>query len=305
MAGVLSRLTKVNSSDVELSVKNGIWSQRGYQIAPGFVDLCRGKYGADADFADFKTSAKVSCSKINAWAEQNTKGKIRNLFTPGSITSDTRLVLANAVYFKGKWASQFDKGKTRARPFWVAPERPVQAPTMAQKSTFPYASNDIAQVIELPYRGSELSMLVLLPQAKGGLAELEATLTLTSLTNWIDRLYLADVDLLLPKFKIDSRLSLGQSLANIGVRDALDEARADFSGITSDRPFFIGSVEHGAVIEVDEEGTVAAAATGASFGCAQKPRPAAFHADRPFLFIILDRPTHTVLFVGRVTDPNA
>jgi len=305
MAGVLSRLTNMNSSDVELKVRNGLWSLRGYQIAPGFMDLCRGKYGTDIDFADFRTSARASSSRINAWAEQNTKGKIRNLFAPDSITSDTRLVLANAVYFKGKWASQFDKGKTRTKPFWVNPERPVQVPTMAQKSVFLYFSNDSAQIIELPYRGSELSMIVLLPQGKGGLTRLEAELTLNTFTNWIDRMYRADVDVLLPKFRIDSRFSLGQSLASLGVRDAFDEARANFSGITSDRPFFISSVEHGAVIEVDEEGTVAAAATGASFGCAAKPMPAIFHADHPFLFIIFDRPTRMVLFVGRVANPGA
>jgi len=214
-------------------------------------------------------------------------------------------VLANAVYFKGKWASQFQKGKTHSRSFWLAPERPAQVPMMAQKSTFLYSSNEIAQIVELPYRGCEFSMLVILPQKRDGLANLGTELTLKSFTKWTERMYPADVDLLLPKFKIDSRFSLGQSLSSMGIRDAFDGSRANFTGISTQRPLFINSLEHGAVIEVDEEGTVAAAATGASFGCAQKPRPASFHADHPFLFIILDRPTRTFLFVGRVTNPGS
>jgi serpin B len=176
---------------------------------------------------------------------------------------------------------------------------------MTQKSTFLHASEENAQILELPYRGSNLSMLVLLPKTQDGLSKLEGELNLKSLTNWLDHLHVADVDLLLPKFKISSRFSIGAILASMGLHDAFDEARANFTGISSERPLFINLVEHGAVVEVDEEGTVAAAATGASFGCAKKPEPATFHADHPFIFIILDRATRTLLFVGKVANPSA
>jgi serpin B len=306
MADLLASLTNLASrGEIELKLSNGLWPQSGYQIAPEFLNLCRNDYRADVDFVDFKAGAEPARRRINAWIEHSTKGKIGNLFTPGALNADTRMVLANAVYFKGKWASRFDKTKTRARPFWVTPEEAVQVPVMSQKSTFPYLLDGDTQILELPYRDGEISMIVLLPKERNGLLGLEQQLTSENLSSWIDRLAPANVDVLLPKFKMNSRFSLNQTLVVMGMPDGFDEVRADFTGMTAQRPFFINVVEHAAMVEVDEEGTVAAAATGMSFGCAKQPAPATFHADHPFIFLILDRSTRTLLFIGKVVNPGA
>ena len=305
MAAVLASFTNLASGDVELNVANALWPQSGNRFIPEFLDSCRNYYRAVPDFVDFQANSEAARQRINAWAERSTKGKIKSLFAPGSVNADTRLVIANAIYFKGKWASRFEKSKTRTRPFWIASERAVQVPMMSQKSTFLHLVDGDTQILEMPYRGAGVSMLVLLPKTRDGLAGLEARLNLENLTNWIDHLRPAEVDLLLPRFKINSRFALAPTLAGMGMRDAFDQASADFSGMTAQRPLFINLVEHAAVVEVDEEGTVAAAATGISFGCAQRPQPATFHADHPFVFLIFDRPSRTVLFIGKVTNPGA
>jgi serpin B len=305
MAAVLASLTNLASRDVELNVANALWPQRGYQFTPEFLSVCRNDYSAVPDFVDFEANSEAARQRINAWAERSTKGKIKGLFGQGSVNADTRLVIANATYFKGKWASRFEKRQTRTKPFWITPEKAVQVPMMSQKSTFLHLVDGDTQLVAIPYRGEAVSMLVLLPKTRDGLAGLEARLNFENLTNWIDHLRPAEVDLLLPRFKVNSRFSLASTLADMGVRDAFDQARADFSGMTAQRPLFISLVEHAALVEVDEEGTVAAAATGVSFGCAKRPPPASFHADHPFLFLILDRTTRTVLFIGRIANPAA
>ncbi len=305
MAALSASFTNLTSEQCELSVANALWPQVGYQFIPQFLDLCRNNYRAVPDFVDFQANSEAARLRINVWAERSTKGKIKGLFASGSLTADTRLVIANAIYFKGKWASCFEKGKTHAKPFWVVPEKAVEVPMMRQKSTFLHLVDGDTQIVEMPYRGEGVSMLLLLPKTRDGLAGLEARLNLENLTNWIHHLRPAEVDILLPRFKINSRFSLASTLAGMGMRDAFDQARADFSGMTAQRPLFINLVEHAALVEVDEEGTVAAAATGVSFGCAQRPPPATFQADHPFVFLIFDRPTRTVLFIGKVTNPSA
>jgi serpin B len=305
MTAILASFTNLSSGDVELNVANALWPQSGYQFIPEFLDLCRNHHQAVPDFVDFQANSEAARQRINAWAERSTKGKIKGLVAPGSVTADTRLVIANAIYFKGKWASRFEKSKTRSRPFWIAAEKAVQVPMMSQKSTFLHLVDGDTQILEMPYRGDGVSMLVLLPKTREGLGGLVARLNLGNLTNWMDHLRPAEVDLLLPRFKINSRFSLTPTLAAMGMRDAFAPDRADFSGMTAQRPLFINLVEHAALVEVDEEGTVAAAATGISLGCAQRPPPATFQADHPFVFLIFDRPSRTVLFMGKVTNPGA
>lgn len=305
MTAVLASFTNLASGDVELNVANALWPQSGYQFIPEFLDLCRNHYQATPDFVDFQANSEAARQRINSWAERSTKGKIKGLFGQGSVNADTRLVIANAIYFKGKWASRFEKSKTRPKPFWITSEKAVQVPMMSQKSTFLHLVDGDTQIVEMPYRSEGISMLVLLPKSRDGLTGLEARLNVENLTNWIDHLRPAEVDLVLPRFKINSRFSLAPTLAGMGMRDAFDQASADFTGMTAQRPLFINLVEHAALVEIDEEGTVAAAATGISFGCAQRPPPATFQADHPFVFLIFDRPTRTVLFIGKVTNPGA
>jgi serpin B len=305
MSALLACFTNLSNNDVELNIGNGLWSQSGYQLKTEFMKLCGNDYRADLDFVDFQTGAEAARQRINTWVDRITRGKIKNLFAPGAIQTATRLAIANAIYFNGKWASRFDKEKTIAGDFWASPKMATQVRMMRQKSTFLYLADEDTQVLELPYRGESISMLVLLPKDRDGLAKLEEQLNLENLTKWIKLLHPADVDLLLPKFKMSSRFSLSQTLAGMGMPDAFDATRADFTGMTAQRPLFINVVEHAAIVEVDEEGTVAAAGTGVSFGCSKMPEPAAFHADHPFIFLILDRQTRTPLLIGKLVNPSA
>jgi serpin B len=223
----------------------------------------------------------------------------------GSITPATRLVVANAIYFKGQWASRFDPGATRRRPFHLSASSSRQVPMMKQQQPFPYAERDGVQLLVLPYVGQSLHMLVLLPP-QGGLADLEKQLTAGHLEAWATHVAMCNVDVMLPRFSITSSHSLVKPLQALGLRDAFDAERADFSGMSRRRPLFIHTAEQTCLVEVNEEGTVAAAATHTSHGGCSRPErlPARrFHADRPFLFLIRENSTGTVLFVGRVTNP--
>jgi len=176
---------------------------------------------------------------------------------------------------------------------------------MRQNHVFRYALRDGVQVLELPYVGLDLSMLILLPKERDGLSDMEGRLTYANLAKWTKGLGVWTVDVRFPKFKTESRFSLNEPLSAMGMSDAFRADRADFSGITSNRELFISAVEHAACVEVDEQGTVAAAATSLSFGCAASPQPppVAFHADHPFLFLIRDNHTGTILFLGRIVAP--
>ena len=305
MSALLAGLTNLSSNDVELRIGNGLWAQSGYQLSTEFIRLCRNDYQADIDFLDFQTSPKTASQRINTWIKRETRGKIKELIAIESIRPDTRLAIANAVYFKGKWANRFDKEKTIAGDFWISPKTATQAQMMRQKSTFPYFADEDTQVLELPYRGESLSMLVLLPKERDGLPKLEEQLSLENLTRWIKLLHPADVDLVLPRFKMSCRFSLTQTLMGMGISDALDRTLADFTRMAAQRPLFINVIEHAAIVEVDEEGTVAAASTGVSFGCSQMPPQVTFHADHPFIFLLLDRQTRTLLFIGKLVNPGA
>lgn len=304
IGAVLASLTNLTNGDVELVVANALWPQSGYEITPEFSDVCRNHYLANPSFIDFQANSEAARQRINDWAARSTKGRIQGLLAPGAVTANTRLVIANAIYFKGKWASCFQKSKTRNKPFWITAEKSVDVPMMSQKSTLLHLVDGETQILEMPYKGEGISMLVFLPKDRDGLAGLEARLNLENLTNWIDHLLPAEVELLLPRFKISTRFSLAPSLAEMGMPDAFDQAHADFSGMAAQRPLFINLVEHAALIEVDEEGTLAAAATGVSLGCARRPLPATFHADHPFVFVIIDKRMRTILFIGKVTNPG-
>jgi serpin B len=289
---------------LELLVANGLWPQRNYDFRRDFLKLAQEKYDAAVDFVDFPAGPAAAAGKINAWIARQTKNKINRAVPPGMVTGQTRLVIANAIYFKGDWASQFSKEQTAPHAFWITPENSVQAPMMHQEHVFAYAESDAVQLLVLPYVRDNLAMIVLLPRERDGLAEVESRLDAKQLGEWLKRLQPRSVDVLLPKFAMESRFSLKGMLAAMGMTDAFDE-RANFTGMTARGPLFINAVEHAALVEVDEQGTVAAAATSFSIGCSAPPRPpsATFHADHPFLFLIGDLRTWTILFLGRLAHP--
>ena len=289
--------------DIELSVANALWSQKDYAFLKEFLDLTKKHYGAVLNLVDFKTACEAVRKKINAWVEEKTKSKIKDLIKPGILNPLTRLVLTNAIYFKGNWESQFKKHKTKEAPFWLAPGKSIKVPIMTQKHEFHYMENSNLQMLALPYVGNDLSMIVLLPKEVGGLAQIEAALNAGNLTTWMDLLKEREILVFLPKFKITSQFSLGKTLTSMGMSDAFT-GKADFSGMTGKKDLYISSVIHKAFVDVNEEGTEAAAATAVTMGLLSMPAPPpVFRADHPFIFLIRHNPSESILFLGRVVNP--
>ncbi len=290
----------------ELAVANALWGQKGYGLLDDFLKLIETEYGGRLTEVNFVTATESARQTINAWVEQKTKDKIKELIKPGVLDAMTRLVLTNAIYFKGNWQRQFQKDKTRDAPFALLSGEKVDAPMMNQTGEFGYMEAEDFQAIELPYVDNELSMVILLPRQTDGLPEFEKTLNLEDFSQWLDRLHRREVIVSVPKFKMTSQFSLASVLKSMGMTDAFSPEAADFSGITGGRDLFISAVIHKAYVDVNEEGTEAAAATGVtmrltSAGPSQTP---IFRADHPFLFLIRDNHSRSILFIGRVMNPK-
>ena len=242
---------------------------------------------------------------INAWVEKETHDKIKNLIPKGALTPLTKLVLTNAIYFKGTWEVPFEKSQTKAGPFHAGSEK-QEVPLMNRHAAMSYAETPDYQAIELPYKGRETSMLVWLPRKAEGLADLEKALSGAAIAATVKAMQSrVTVDLTLPRFKVETESSLQEPLAALGMKDVFDEQKADLTGMHSGREALsISAVIHKAFVDVNEEGTEAAAATGVVVGATsvQLPvEPKVFRADRPFLFAIRHIPSSTVLFLGRLS----
>lgn len=293
----------------ELRIANRLWGQAGLPIEPAFQSTTQQHYGAGIELVDFKGGSEPARGRINQWVEQQTNGKIKDLMPAGSITGLTRLVLTNAVYFKGKWATPFDKKATKNEPFTVKPGTAPAVPMMRKTLLAGFGKTADASVLELAYEAQSperrLSMVVVLPAQVDGLAQVEQRLAAGQLKAYVDALEPARVDVALPRFKMTAELELSATLSALGMPLAFDEKKADFSGITRAEPLYISQVRHKAFVEVNEEGTEAAAATGVVMTTRSAPAPPqVFRADHPFVFLIRDVATGTVLFMGRVTDPR-
>ncbi len=291
----------------ELTVANALWGQKGFEFLDEYLAILKERYGASLNTLDFRAAAESARETINRWVEDRTHGRIRDLLKPGTITAATRLVLTNAIYFKGKWSAPFDPQATREEPFHVDSSREVSADLMHREDLFAYGESGGVQVIELPYQGDDVSMVVLLPKERDGLAGLEEGLTPASLRKALGSIRRRKVSVYLPKFEMSSEFSLVDTLSKMGMPGAFRLPPADFSGMTGEKNLFISAVVHKAFVAVDEEGTEAAAATGIglSVTSAVAPPPPVFRADHPFVFLIRHRPTGTILFMGRVVDPTA
>ena len=300
---------KAQSPGNELAVANAMWGQRGYGFAADYVGRLEREFGAALFELDFAANAGAARKRINDWAERQTHGRIKDLMPPPTVTSDTVLVLTNAVYFKGKWQRPFDPRSTAEAPFFVSVDAPVNVPMMSQRGRFRRVIRDGAQALELPYGGGEVSMVILLPDDCDGLTKLEQTLTSEALDGWLTDVSQAPAESLavtIPKFTTSGEFSLAQTLAAMGMPDAFDFAKADFSGMNGGKErLAISVVVHKAFVAVDEEGTEAAAATGVAVTrtAALKPAPP-FRADHPFLFVIREAKSGNVLFLGRVMNPK-
>jgi serpin B len=286
--------------EYRLSVANALWGQKGEGFLKEFLDLTNKYYGAGLREVDFINAAETARQTINAWVEKQTQDRIKDLIKKGVLGRDTVLVLTNAIYFKGDWVNQFDKKNTRNAPFMVTAEEKVEMPLMYLKEKFKYWADDQLQIIELPYKGEHLGMIVLLSKKVGDLAEVEQSLTLNNLNAWLSKLQKQEVVVYLPKFKMTSGLNLVRTLADMGMPSAFSEA--DFSGINGKKDLFISDVLHKAFVEVNEEGTEAAAATAVVMAKGLERTPV-FRADHPFVFMIKDNRSGSILFIGRVVNP--
>lgn len=290
----------MDPKDCALRVANRLWGQTGYTFLPRFLQLTEREYAAQLQPLDFAQDPDAARRTINTWVEQKTGEKIRDLLQPGDVAPLTTLVLTNAIYFKGRWAQPFDKKDTRPAAFTLLDGSGVPTEMMHRLSRFPVAETEKLQIVEIPYAGDTLSMMVLLPKKPRGLPELERSLSAASLAEWLQMLNTRAAHVYLPKFKVSSRFSLATTLASMGMPVAFAGA-ADFSGMTGKKELFISDVIHKAFTEVNEEGTEAAAATGVVM---KRGRVFQIRADHPFLFLIRDRRSESLLFLGRVVDPR-
>ena len=294
-------------SGFQLRVANRLWGQKDYPFESMFLQTCKTDYGAELGLLDFKQT-EAARQEINKWVEDQTNQKIRDLLAPGILSPVTRLVITNAIYFKARWESTFDKNLTADAKFHVSAGNDVDVPLMHQIRKFQYAEADNLQAVELPYGSEELSMVVLLPKDQDGLAAIEKQWTVEQLDAVIGKLKSRRVDLFLPKFKMTSEFSLSDTLKSMGMSLAFSD-RADFSKMSTKESINISAVIHKAFVDVQEEGTEAAAATAVvmtrSSIVVEPTEPATFRADHPFLFVIRHRPTGSILFAGRVQNPKS
>jgi serpin B len=285
----------------QLNIANALWEQRGFPFLPEFLDLTRRNYGGGCREVDFIGDKEGARQTINHWVEEQTADRIKELLRKDDIKTNTRLVLTNAIYFKGDWERPFLKDQTRDEDFETAPGAQVKVPMMHHGGRFRYHAGPDFQVLELPYSGRRVSMVVLLPEKRYGLSVVEKSLTSDKLREGISKLSDHDGTVAFPRFKNKSRFVLNEPLKQLGIPLAFTED-ADFSGINAGGGLHIQVAVHQGDVEVDEQGTEAAAATAVVLGVSAAP-PLTFHADHPFLFFILDRTTGTILFLGRYTTP--
>ncbi len=289
-----------------LNLVNSIWGQVGHEFLPEFLDVLSEFYGAGVRLADFAADPEGARRAINAWVEEATHDRIRELIQRGQIDESTRLTLVNAIYFNAPWAFPFDERDTAVEPFTLLDGTEVEVPLMHQTESHGYAAGDGYQAVELDYNGHELSMIVVLPD-EGSFVDVEARLAPEFLAEVIGGLSRERLILSFPKFTFEWGETLNDPLEDLGMTDAFDGQRADFSGIDGTRDFFIGLVIHKAFVAVDEAGTEAAAATAVMMAGAG-PTPPDYREvriDRPFLFFIRDKATGSILFIGKVLDPRS
>jgi len=282
---------------------NRVWVDNGFPVVDAYADALSESFGADTRTLDFRSQPDASRAAVNTWVTERTQGLIRNLVPPGSVDPLTRLVVTNAVYFKGLWETPFDPEATADRPFHLDAATAEDVPTMVATLSCRYLQIEGAQVVELAYRGGDVAMTLIVPDSVGGLGSLVDTLDAGPWAAWTDALTERRVRLHLPRFTAEADLSLGGTLQTLGVKRAFDPRLADFSGITGDdNDLAVTGVFHKAYVKVDEEGTEAAAATGGVMTVTSAPPTVV--VDRPFLFAIRLVATGEILFLGRVVDPR-
>lgn len=301
----LSIILKENEN-FTLHTANRLYPNHLSKVETDYINSCIKHYQADILPLDF-SQGDVSRKVINDWVSQRTNEKIKDLIGSGVLTPDVFMVLVNAIYFKGNWASQFDEKKTRKDCFHINLSEEVEVDMMYQKKKFSYTYNPhhLCSVLELPYKGDSLSMLFILPDTTDGLSAIEEAMN-PDLFNELQSTLRnnSDVEVFIPKFKLETQFELSTILSKLGMPDAFNQLKADFSGMDKTKNVYISKVIHKAFVEVNEEGTEAAAATGVVMMTRAAVRRLIFKADKPFLFFIKDKRSNIVLFSGRYTGPE-
>ncbi|OPJ76550.1 serpin B6 [Patagioenas fasciata monilis] len=308
-----SLLSEINDSNTKyiLRTANRLYGEKTFEFLSSFIESSEKFYHAGLEQTDFKHAWEDSRKQINGWVEEKTEGKIQNLLVEGILDSLTRLVLVNAIYFKGNWEKQFNKESTAERPFQINKNetKPVQMMFMKDRFNMTYIGDFQTKILELPYVGNELSMIILLPDkiqdGSTGLERLERELTYERLIDWInpEMMDCTEVRVSLPRFKLEEDYDLKPLLSSMGMPDAFDSEKADFSGISAGKELVLSEVVHKTFVEVNEEGTEAAAATAGVMILRCAMIVPDFTADHPFLFFIRHNKTSSILFCGRFCSP--
>lgn len=298
-------LTQVQTKGgIQFKAANSLWPQEGYSFLDEFIALSEAYYGVSVTPVNYH-EAEAARKTINQWVEARTENKITDLIPSGTFNTLTRLTLVNAIYFKGNWQDQFEAHATKQAAFWSA-DGQVQTAMMNRMGIYRYAETESLQALELPYKGNEFSMWILLPRQRDGLAQFEEQLT----PDLIDRLPAMmsqkELGVSIPIFKIEAAFQLNGTLQTLGMTDAFDLNKANFAGMDgSETNLFISDAIHKAFIEVNEKGSEAAAATAIvmRFGAIEPDPLTVFQADHPFLFLIREKRTGSILFMGRLSQP--
>jgi serpin B len=315
VAGSLVASYAAPDAKVTLRVANRLFGEKTFAFEPPFLARLKGAFGAALEPLDFKTGFETARVHINGWVSQETNDRIKDLIPAKGLNDQTRLVLTNAIYFRGDWADPFPKEATRPAPFSTTKTDSKPVPTMHAIESFAFAATDGVKVLQLPYEGGGMAMTLVLPDAVDGLDALEARLTPTLVDGWMKALSRTRVSVSLPRLEIDpaSSLSLGDALSSLGMPLAFDRDHADFTGMANppspaDR-LYVSKVFHKAFVKVDEKGTEAAGATAVVMARAGSAAPSTgpqeFKADHPFLFLLRDVRSGMILFMGRVSDPSS
>jgi len=317
-AAIYNKINEDNK-EYQLSTGNALWVQQDYLLLNDYSEAVERYYGGKASNVDFIKETEKSRQTINSFIEEQTNNKVKELIPAGQVDHLTRLVITNAIYFKGTWEWEFDKSDTRDKDFYITPENVVKTPMMhmdSDKATFNYADLEKLQILELPYKGDKISMLILLPK-QGEAYDYEKGEEITYNYNLEDielsseklNEYKSEMQetklsaIYLPKFKFDTKYFMVSTLSEMGMPTAFS-MQADLSGIDGSQNLYIQNVIHQAFVQVDEKGTEAAAATSITIGFKSAMPSNVFTADHPFIFIIQEKETGNILFMGRMTDPT-
>ncbi len=301
-----SLLSATKNTDIKLNTANSLWIDFSFNFLSEYLELVETYFDAELKEVDFKNQTDKSRMQINRWVEEKTNNKIQDLLKAGVVKADTSLILVNAIYFFGQWQEPFSKNSTKEKDFNLSDDSSVKSMFMHKLDSFPYMENSKLQMIEIPYQKNKLVMDIVLPKNNKDLNQ-DSFISEKTLNEQLSELKGTRVSLAMPKFKTESTFTLPQALTSLGIKDAFNQSKADFSGISGGRDFFIGNVIHKAFVEVDEVGTEAAAATAITMratGILNPDPPKDFFANKPFIFFIREPGSGLILFMGRINNPT-